>query len=86
MQVFHGLVGLKTHSKLAMVVRRDDDGSAAATATSAPATTTPVTARFYTDLSLFTCDPQITERVVKVFNYLTAVAESATTANCWWPR
>jgi polyphosphate kinase len=34
-----------------------------------------VTARFYTDLSLLTCDPQITERVHMVFNYLTAHAE-----------
>jgi polyphosphate kinase len=35
----------------------------------------PVTARFYTDLSLLTSDPQITERVHMVFNYLTAHAE-----------
>jgi polyphosphate kinase len=34
-----------------------------------------VTARFYTDLSLLTCDPKITERVHMVFNYLTAHAE-----------
>jgi polyphosphate kinase len=34
-----------------------------------------VTARFYTDLSLLTADPQITERVHMVFNYLTAHAE-----------
>jgi polyphosphate kinase len=35
----------------------------------------PVTARFYTDLSLLTSDPQIAERVHMVFNYLTAHAE-----------
>jgi polyphosphate kinase len=35
----------------------------------------PVTARFYTDLSLLTSDPQITEQVHMVFNYLTAHAE-----------
>jgi polyphosphate kinase len=45
-----------------------------------------VTARFYTDLSLLTSDPQITERVHMVFNYLTAHAESTTTARCWWRR
>ena len=39
--VVYGLVGLKTHCKLALVVREEPDGSCAATATSAPATTTP---------------------------------------------
>ena len=59
-QVFHGIVGLKTHCKLALLVRRDPTAHSAATPTSAPATTTPITARFYTDLSLLTADPEIT--------------------------
>ena len=52
--VVYGLAGLKTHAKLALVVRREGD-ACAATSTSAPATTTRRTARLYTDLGLFTC-------------------------------
>jgi len=74
-QVFHGVVGLKTHCKLAMLVRRDEDGATRRYCHLGTGNYNPVTARFYTDLSLLTCDPQITERVHMVFNYLTAHAE-----------
>ena len=74
-QVFHGVVGLKTHCKLAMLVRRDEDGVTRRYCHLGTGNYNPVTARFYTDLSLLTSDPQITERVHMVFNYLTAHAE-----------
>jgi polyphosphate kinase len=74
-QVFHGVVGLKTHCKLAMMVRRDEDGQTRRYCHLGTGNYNPVTARFYTDLSLLTCDSQITERVHMVFNYLTAHAE-----------
>jgi polyphosphate kinase len=74
-QVFHGVVGLKTHCKLAMLVRRDEDGVTRRYCHLGTGNYNPVTARFYTDLSLLTADPQITERVHMVFNYLTAHAE-----------
>ncbi len=74
-QVFHGVVGLKTHCKLAMLVRRDEDGQTRRYCHLGTGNYNPVTARFYTDLSLLTCDAQITERVHMVFNYLTAHAE-----------
>jgi len=74
-QVFHGVVGLKTHCKLAMLVRRDEDGVTRRYCHMGTGNYNPVTARFYTDLSLLTSDPQITERVHMVFNYLTAHAE-----------
>jgi polyphosphate kinase len=74
-QVFHGVVGLKTHCKLAMLVRRDEDGVTRRYCHLGTGNYNPVTARFYTDLSLLTCDSQITERVHMVFNYLTAHAE-----------
>jgi polyphosphate kinase len=74
-QVFHGVVGLKTHCKLAMLVRRDEDGTTRRYCHLGTGNYNPVTARFYTDLSLLTSDPQITERVHMVFNYLTAHAE-----------
>jgi polyphosphate kinase len=74
-QVFHGVVGLKTHCKLALLVRRDEDGQTRRYCHLGTGNYNPVTARFYTDLSLLTSDPQITERVHMVFNYLTAHAE-----------
>src|SRR5271168_1084730 len=74
-QVFYGVVGLKTHCKLAMLVRRDEDGVTRRYCHLGTGNYNPVTARFYTDLSLLTSDPQITERVHMVFNYLTAHAE-----------
>jgi polyphosphate kinase len=74
-QVFHGVVGLKTHCKLALLVRRDEDGVTRRYCHLGTGNYNPSTARFYTDLSLLTCDPQITERVHMVFNYLTAHAE-----------
>jgi polyphosphate kinase len=74
-QVFHGVVGLKTHCKLALLVRRDEDGRTRRYSHLGTGNYNPVTARFYTDLSLLTSDPQITDRVHMVFNYLTAHAE-----------
>ncbi len=74
-QVFHGVVGLKTHCKLAMLVRRDEDGVTRRYCHLGTGNYNPDTARFYTDLSLLTSDAQIGERVHMVFNYLTAHAE-----------
>src|ERR1700678_326164 len=74
-QVFHGVVGLKTHCKLAMRVRHDEDGVTRRYCHLGTGNYNPNTARFYTDLSLLTSDPQIGERVHMIFNYLTAHAE-----------
>jgi polyphosphate kinase len=74
-QVFHGVVGLKTHCKLAMLVRHDEDGVTRRYCHLGTGNYNPNTARFYTDLSLLTSDPQIGERVHMIFNYLTAHAE-----------
>ncbi|HSY00716.1 MAG TPA: polyphosphate kinase 1, partial [Acidobacteriaceae bacterium] len=75
-QVFHGIVGLKTHCKLALLVRRDSDGAMRRYAHLGTGNYNPDTARFYTDLSLLTSDPEITAAVHSVFNYLTAHSES----------
>ena len=74
-QVFYGVVGLKTHCKLAMLVRRDEDGVTRRYCHLGTGNYNPVTARFYTDLSLLTSDPAICDQVHMVFNYLTAHAE-----------
>jgi polyphosphate kinase len=75
-QVFHGIVGLKTHCKLALLIRRDPDGVTRSYAHLGTGNYNPNTAKFYTDISLLTADPQITASVHSVFNYLTAHSES----------
>ena len=74
--VFHGIFGLKTHCKLSLLVRRDPDGVVRRYAHLGTGNYNPVTARFYTDISLLTSKPDITSAVQKVFNYLTAETES----------
>ncbi len=74
-QVFHGLVGLKTHCKLSLLVRRDPDGVARRYAHLGTGNYNTATARIYTDLSLLTSDPEITGAVHDVFSFLTAYAE-----------
>jgi polyphosphate kinase len=76
-QVFHGLVGLKTHAKLALIVRQDPDGKIRRYAHLGTGNYNPSTARHYTDLSLLTRDDAITSAVHNVFNYLTAYAEQS---------
>jgi polyphosphate kinase len=74
-QVSHGVVGLKTHCKLALIVRHDPDGEIRRYAHLGTGNYNPNTARFYTDLSLLTADGRLTEAVQSVFNFLTARAE-----------
>jgi polyphosphate kinase len=74
--VFHGIFGLKTHCKLALLVRRDPDGVVRRYAHLGTGNYNPVTARFYTDISLLTAREDVTRSVQAVFNYLTAEAEA----------
>ncbi len=74
--VFHGILGLKTHCKLALLVRRDPDGVVRRYAHLGTGNYNTVTARFYTDISLLTARPEITSAVQAVFRYLTAECES----------
>jgi polyphosphate kinase len=74
-QVFHGVVGLKTHCKLALVARREADGQIRRYAHLGTGNYNPSTARFYTDLSLLTSEPHMTAAVHHVFDYLTAYSE-----------
>lgn len=71
-QVYHGLLGLKTHCKLALLTRRDPDGSLRSYAHLGTGNYNPTTARFYTDISLLTSRPELTAAVARVFRMLTA--------------
>lgn len=75
-QVYHGLVGLKTHCKLTLLVRHDPDGVTRRYVHIGTGNYNPLTSRFYTDVSLLTASPEITSAVHAVFNYLTAYSEA----------
>jgi polyphosphate kinase len=68
--VAYGVVGLKTHSKVALVVRQEGNGIRSYVHIGT-GNYNPKTARLYEDLGLFTCDPGITEDTVNLFNYMT---------------
>jgi len=72
--VVFGFVGLKTHCKLALVVRREDDGIRRYVHM-ATGNYNPQTARVYSDLGYFTCDPDLCEDASALFNYLTGYGE-----------
>ncbi len=68
--VVYGLLGLKTHCKLLMVVRREGDGITRYIHMST-GNYNDVTARLYSDIGFFTCDPEIGADVSDLFNSLT---------------
>lgn len=72
--VVYGFVGLKTHCKVALVVRREDDGIRRYVHL-ATGNYNPQTARLYTDLGFFTCNPDFCEDASALFNYLTGYCE-----------
>ncbi len=71
--VTYGLVGLKTHSKTALVVR-EEEGALRTYCHVGTGNYNPSTARLYTDFGLLTCDPDICDDLVNLFHYLTGYA------------
>jgi polyphosphate kinase len=72
--VVYGVVGLKTHCKAALVVRRESDGIRRYVHLST-GNYNPATARIYTDLGLFTANPDFGEDVSAMFNLLTGYSQ-----------
>lgn len=75
--VVYGLVGLKTHAKMALVVRKEPEGLRRYVHLGT-GNYNPVTARIYTDLSFFTCRDDITSDATEVFNFLTGYSQRHT--------
>jgi polyphosphate kinase len=80
--VVYGLVGLKTHAKMTLVVRKESDGVKRYVHLSTGNYNTS-TSKIYTDMGLFTADEDICTDVSEIFNYLTGYSEQKTFRKLW---
>lgn len=69
--VVYGILGLKTHTKTALIIRQEHDGEIMSYAHIGTGNYHSQTSNLYTDLGLLTCNKKICNEVIEVFNYLT---------------
>ncbi len=90
-QVVYGLVGLKTHAKMALVLRKENNGAGSKSGNSIRSYThigtgnyNPSTARFYTDFGLLTANAEIGKDVAAIFHHLTSLSQPPKLKHLWW--
>ena len=93
-QVVYGLVGLKTHAKMALVLRRETNSAGGADGKSGniirsythigTGNYNPSTARFYTDFGLLTANADIGKDVAAIFHHLTSLSQPPKLKHLWW--
>ncbi|ALU88285.1 polyphosphate kinase 1 [Herbaspirillum rubrisubalbicans] len=82
-QVVYGVVGLKTHAKLALVIRHDEDQGLRFYAHLGTGNYHPNTTKFYTDFGLLTSNQQLTAEVNEVFIHLTSLTKPRNLTQLW---
>jgi len=82
-QVVYGVVGLKTHAKLALVIRREEGGVLRHYAHLGTGNYHPSTTRFYTDFGLLTAHPEMAAEVNEVFIHLTGLTKPKKLEYLW---